>query len=74
MYGTCFIIWRLDFNDFDAGKSITQAIGRGWALKSKPFWPSLVTISGSTSTNGPRNGYCPYQNHYQYVPRHTNNR
>jgi hypothetical protein len=25
-------IWRLDLNDFDAGKSNTQTIGRGGAL------------------------------------------
>jgi hypothetical protein len=34
--------------------------------------PKEVSISGPSPYNGPRNGYCPPQNHY--VPRHKNNR
>jgi hypothetical protein len=39
---------------------------------SLPFkGPNKVSISGPIPSNGPRNGYCPYQNHC--VPRHVNN-
>ncbi len=53
-------------------------IWRCWFLK---FWivPSKRLYHGwgggglvrSTPSNGPRNGYCPHQNHY--FPRHINN-
>jgi hypothetical protein len=36
-----------------------------------PKWPSF-RFPGPTPSNGPRNGYCPPQNHY--VSRHINNR
>ena len=58
---------------------------KGLSLKSRLFWaqmalaalvaisgPKKVLISGTTPYNGPRNEYCPPQNHY--VPRHKNNR
>jgi hypothetical protein len=34
--------------------------------------PKKVLISGPTTSNGPRHGYCLHQNYY--VPRHINNR
>jgi hypothetical protein len=58
---------------------------KGSALKSGLSWaqmalaalvvisgPKIVSISGTTPYNGPRNGYCPPKNHY--VPRHKNNK
>ncbi len=46
-----FFYMALGFNDFGAGKFITQAIGRDGALKSQLFWAqmalaSLIAISG----------------------------
>ena len=41
---------ELVLNDFEAGKSITRAVGKGWALEISTFWAhlwaSLVAISG----------------------------
>jgi hypothetical protein len=34
--------------------------------------PKKVSISGPTLSNGPRNEYCPHQNHN--IPRHIHNR
>jgi hypothetical protein len=42
-------------------------------LRSLPFQgPKKSQFPGPTPSNGPRNGYCPLQNHY--VPRHISNR
>jgi hypothetical protein len=34
----------LGFNDFDEGKSITQAIGRGGPGKSRLFWAMIELL------------------------------
>ncbi len=65
-----FFYVALGLNDLDAGKSITQAIGRGgpWnldflgpqmalaSLVAISAGPKKVSISGPNPSNGPRNG------------------
>ena len=75
----------LGLNDFEVGNIHCVGHFKGWALNSQLFWvrmalaplvaisgPKKVLNSGPTPSNGPRNGYCPPQNHY--VPHHINNR
>jgi hypothetical protein len=47
-------------NDFDASKSITQAIGRGGPLKLKLFWDqmALTLLFAINSLDTPFNGHC----------------
>ncbi len=36
-------------NDFNAGKSISRAVGRGWALKIETFWGPEMAMSEASA-------------------------
>ena len=80
-----FFYMALRLNDFIAGNMHYEGHLKGRALNIRLFWgqialalleaikgPKRVLNSGPTPINGPRNAYCPLQNHY--VQRHINNR
>ncbi len=66
-----FFYVALGLNDFDAGKSITQTIGRGGPWNQDFFGPWHGN-ERSECYLGSCNRCCPHQNHY--IPRQINNR
>ncbi len=71
---------ELILNDFEGGKSITRAIGRGGPWKSRLFWHiaisghKTVSISSAHPFQRPSKWILPPQNHLRMIPRHINNR
>jgi hypothetical protein len=66
VYNCC--LYGAGCDDFDAGKPITRAIGRGGPLKWKLFWAlkwewhlgqKKSRFSGPIPVNGPCNGFAP---------------